>query len=43
MLPVGFGLGTFQGIIQENMELNGLSIPLSDVTKAMIIPQGIKV
>lgn len=37
MLPVGFGL-IFQGIIQENMELNGLSIPLSDVTKAMIIP-----
>ncbi|MGM8216323.1 Na+/H+ antiporter family protein [Bacillaceae bacterium W0354] len=37
MLPVGFGL-IFQGIIKENMELNGIDIALSEVTKAMLFP-----
>src|SRR5690625_4058372 len=37
MIPVGFGL-IFQGIIQENMELNGVSISISEITKAMFVP-----
>ncbi|PKR76933.1 sodium:proton antiporter [Halalkalibacillus sediminis] len=37
MLPLGFGL-IFQGIIQEEMANNGLEIPLSEVTLAMLIP-----
>ena len=37
MIPVGFGL-IFQGIIQENMELNGVSISISEITQAMLFP-----
>ncbi|WP_188207296.1 Na+/H+ antiporter family protein [Alkalibacillus aidingensis] len=36
-IPLGFGL-IFQGLIQENMEENGIDIALSEVTLAMIIP-----
>lgn len=36
-IPVGFGL-IFQGIIQKEMEANGMSIALRDVTLSMLIP-----
>ncbi|MFC0270947.1 Na+/H+ antiporter family protein [Metabacillus herbersteinensis] len=36
-LPVGFG-GIFHGILQSNMADSGLTIQLSDIPKAMLLP-----
>ena len=36
-IPLGFGL-IFHGIIQAEMESNGMNIPLSDITLSMLLP-----